>query len=324
MTKKKRSDIPKEIAAKILFDSDRTCCVCRIRNKPVQIHHIDDNPDNHEISNLAVLCFDCHRETQIRGGFDRKLDGEQIILYRDNWHQLVTEQRRVDDVKREAIRAKSDNEVEIATSIAEIYRENEEYEFLAVHYHYLGNNELRDKYIDLAIEQEQDDDLICYLRGLQGRGDKIPPDVIERKLSMYEKHKDWSQRARFFVNLGRKRDAAADYVRSVLEDFETNNIFAAAYYLKELFEEGLVDDLFIQYLKEATDRGDLWWQIRCLEELGWYTELDELLISHESDIVKSNDIHLQLLLADAKGETEKSNELRKERARETSRKPPME
>jgi hypothetical protein len=71
--KKCRTEIPSEIAAQVLFESDRTCCVCRVPGRPIQIHHIDDDPSNSPADNLAVLCFDCHRDTQIRGGFDRKL-----------------------------------------------------------------------------------------------------------------------------------------------------------------------------------------------------------------------------------------------------------
>jgi 5-methylcytosine-specific restriction endonuclease McrA len=73
MQKKNREEIPAETAALVLFLSDRTCCLCRIRGKPIQIHHIDENPSNNEQSNLAVVCFDCHRETQIRGGLTESL-----------------------------------------------------------------------------------------------------------------------------------------------------------------------------------------------------------------------------------------------------------
>ena len=93
MSKPNRSSIPVSTAARLLFLSDRTCCVCRVRGKPVQIHHLDDNPKNHEPSNLAVLCLDCHRDTQIKGGFDRKLDAAQVVLYRDDWHGLVSRNR---------------------------------------------------------------------------------------------------------------------------------------------------------------------------------------------------------------------------------------
>lgn len=43
--------------------------------------------------NLAVLCLDCHRETQIRGGFDRKLDAAQVRLYKLDWIKRVETQR---------------------------------------------------------------------------------------------------------------------------------------------------------------------------------------------------------------------------------------
>ena len=82
----KRNKIPVSIAAKELFLSDRTCCVCRKSRKPVQLHHINSDSSDNTPQNLAVLCFDCHRETQIVGGFDRKLDSDQIILYKEEFH----------------------------------------------------------------------------------------------------------------------------------------------------------------------------------------------------------------------------------------------
>lgn len=90
---KARTPIPDDVAARVLFHSDRTCCVCQIRGRPVQIHHIDDDPSNHQEKNLSVLCLDCHRDTQITGGFDRKLDAHQIRLYRDDWLGRVQRRR---------------------------------------------------------------------------------------------------------------------------------------------------------------------------------------------------------------------------------------
>lgn len=67
MPKKKRVEIPLNVSAKVMFLSDRTCCVCRSGNKLIQIHHIDENPSNNSLNNLAVLCLDCHNETMIKG-----------------------------------------------------------------------------------------------------------------------------------------------------------------------------------------------------------------------------------------------------------------
>jgi hypothetical protein len=92
--KKQRVEIAPITAAETLFLSDRTCCVCRKQGKPIQIHHIDEDSSNSVSENLAVLCFDCHRETQIHGGFDRKLDALQIRLYREDWVKRVEGRRR--------------------------------------------------------------------------------------------------------------------------------------------------------------------------------------------------------------------------------------
>ncbi|QEC66311.1 HNH endonuclease [Panacibacter ginsenosidivorans] len=91
--KKNRVKIDDEISAQVLYASDRTCCVCNERGKAIQIHHIDENPSNNELSNLAVLCFQCHEETQIRGGFGRKLNAAQVMKYREEW-VIRVEQRR--------------------------------------------------------------------------------------------------------------------------------------------------------------------------------------------------------------------------------------
>lgn len=70
--------------------------MCRVRGKAVQIHHLDENPANNQHGNLAVVCFDCHRDTQISGGFDRKLDAAQVQLYRGDWNRRVANRRSID------------------------------------------------------------------------------------------------------------------------------------------------------------------------------------------------------------------------------------
>lgn len=97
MTKKNRIPISKELAAKVLFLSDRTCCKCNIPGRYVQIHHIDENPSNNEESNLAVLCSICHDETMIKGGFGRQLDSNQVILYRNSWLERVQSRKEKAD-----------------------------------------------------------------------------------------------------------------------------------------------------------------------------------------------------------------------------------
>lgn len=90
---KTRIAIPSDTAAAIQFRSNRTCCVCRERGRPTQIHHLDEDPSNNDPDNLALLCLLCHEETQVTGGFGRKLDAHQIRAYRDDWFDCIQKSR---------------------------------------------------------------------------------------------------------------------------------------------------------------------------------------------------------------------------------------
>jgi hypothetical protein len=315
MAKKERVEIPKDVAARVLFLADRTCCVCRQEGKPVQIHHLDDDPSNNALPNLSVLCFDCHRETQIRGGFDRKLDADQVLLFRNDWYALVS-QRRAGASQHSRLSAESSEmALAVSTSVAEIYRENKEYELLAIHYNAIGNRELRDKYVDLALRGKPTDGTICFLRGLQDRANLIPPAVLKRQLKFYANYDNFTQRARLLADVGEFREAATDYVRGILSSLEEGNVFPAAFYIKELAEQGVLDELFILALKEAKAKKDLWWQVRALQELEWNDELKTLLIENRREIEASDNPELQRLLAEAMGDQNRVFELKKEIAR---------
>lgn len=96
---KDRVPIPPEVATELLFASDHTCCVCRDRGRAVQIHHIDENPANNTKENLSVLCLPCHNDTQIKGGFGRKLDAHLVTQYRRDWHErVVTRRNKADEL----------------------------------------------------------------------------------------------------------------------------------------------------------------------------------------------------------------------------------
>lgn len=102
--RKARSAVPLDTSAEVMYLSDRTCCVCQVPGKRLQIHHIDENPANHEADNLAPLCFDCHDDTQIRGGFGRTLDAAQVRRARLDWFERVAARRkRADDLTVQAM-----------------------------------------------------------------------------------------------------------------------------------------------------------------------------------------------------------------------------
>ena len=85
-----RRKTPRDIEARVEFDSHRTCCKCRDESKKrIQIHHIDGDRSNYAYDNLAVLCFDCHDETEITGGQGRRLMPDVIALYNNTWRRIV-------------------------------------------------------------------------------------------------------------------------------------------------------------------------------------------------------------------------------------------
>lgn len=94
---KTRVPIPPDVAAEVLFDADRICCVCQERGKHLQIHHIDEDPSNNSKENLSVLCLECHNDTQVQGGFGRKLNADLVTKYRNDWCERVARRRSIAD-----------------------------------------------------------------------------------------------------------------------------------------------------------------------------------------------------------------------------------
>jgi hypothetical protein len=91
---KPRTPIPDDISAEVMFQHDRTCCICHHRELAVQIHHIDEDPTNHTVENLAVLCLEHHHEqTQVRGGFAKKLKAADVVRSRNDWTRRVRDRR---------------------------------------------------------------------------------------------------------------------------------------------------------------------------------------------------------------------------------------
>jgi len=320
--KKKRVEIPQATEAQVQFASDRTCCVCRIKGKPFQIHHIDENPANNEFNNLAVLCLECHNETQIRGGFGRKLNADQVILYREDWIKQVAKTRaaNVNRLPITNIEEQSIN-LELATSLAEIYREREEYELLALHYLGIGNDELRDKYIELAVQQGMDDEGVIFFRSVQDRIDLIPEEVKKRQIKKLEEQRAWFSLGRLYRQLEEYELATQATCKGAVKDIEEGNVFTVAFHLKEMVSEGTLDYLFIDALHQAEEDGDLWWQYRCLEELEWDEEAKQFLLDHRKEIEELDEPEFNEPLALALEDRQRYIELRKDEARSLSARP---
>lgn len=89
MKKKNRVEIPTDIAQQVLVSSRHTCCICR--EIQGQIHHIDEDPSNNDMDNLAVLCVYCHQKVHTQAPFQRGFKPEHIKQYRNEWVLIVKE-----------------------------------------------------------------------------------------------------------------------------------------------------------------------------------------------------------------------------------------
>jgi hypothetical protein len=139
-------------------------------------------------------------------------------------------------------------------------------------------------------------------------------------LSLQEEQ-DWFNLGRLYRKLGDFRMSAKITCQGVIEAIDKGNIFSAAYHLKEMVQDDVLEEFFIIFLEEARNRNDLWWQYRTLQELGWDTEIKEFLLDHREEIEALEESGLKEALALVLGDTQRYIELRKEEAREISAKP---
>jgi hypothetical protein len=78
-----------ELSARVMYASDRQCCICRDGNLRTQIHHIDGDHSHNVFENLAVLCLDCHSQAHSKEAFVRNLTPAMIQLYNQSWRAIV-------------------------------------------------------------------------------------------------------------------------------------------------------------------------------------------------------------------------------------------
>jgi len=95
MSKKSRPKIPRNIEVALLYESDRTCCICQDSSRKVQIHHIDGTPANNDPDNLVVMCFDDHDEVSKSGGLAKGISPALLKKYRDEWYATVRKRREM-------------------------------------------------------------------------------------------------------------------------------------------------------------------------------------------------------------------------------------
>src|SRR2546425_6246298 len=90
---KPRPKIPRNTEAQVFFDADRRCCICRERKPSLQLHHIDSNPANNSLENLAVVCIECHAAVTGSPGMGKRYTSTEVRMYKRTWERQVKKGR---------------------------------------------------------------------------------------------------------------------------------------------------------------------------------------------------------------------------------------
>ncbi len=90
-----RRKISTDVEDEVLFRANHTCSICRIRDKDVQIHHIDGDSEHNELDNLVVLCLDCHSKVTGRRGLGKSFKPSEVKRFKRSWEKYIEESRKV-------------------------------------------------------------------------------------------------------------------------------------------------------------------------------------------------------------------------------------
>ena len=88
---KRRPKPPPNLINNVLYKCARTCCVCRHRGAPIEVHHIDEDPENNTETNLIALCRNCHGEAHTTHSLSQNLDRTRLLVFKTKWEANVAE-----------------------------------------------------------------------------------------------------------------------------------------------------------------------------------------------------------------------------------------
>lgn len=92
---KKRKNISPQKQKELLRRNAGVCCICRERGLGINFHHIDGNPSNDKLENIAVLCVkehdQYHRPQKYTISNHLELGVKKIKSKKEEWERFVKE-----------------------------------------------------------------------------------------------------------------------------------------------------------------------------------------------------------------------------------------
>jgi hypothetical protein len=94
----RRKDLSKAKKAKLRTLNAGVCCVCKRRDIGINFHHIDHNPSNNDVANIAVLCVQDHdahhRPSEYAPMNHMELGVNEIRACKREWEDFVNEAQK--------------------------------------------------------------------------------------------------------------------------------------------------------------------------------------------------------------------------------------
>lgn len=89
-----------QVKLRVLLKNKRTCCVCHVSERAVQLHHIDGDNSNTVDANLAVLCRTHHDQATAglqmgQVGLGVKLTPAEVCAHKATWETAVSAEIKV-------------------------------------------------------------------------------------------------------------------------------------------------------------------------------------------------------------------------------------
>jgi len=98
---KTRTAVPGDLKSEILSRSNNRCCVCQ--TPFVQLHHIDGDPSNNDIDNIAAVCPNCHTQAHSKSTLTVNLTAPRLKILRDRWYSYCENRRETSGVSASAL-----------------------------------------------------------------------------------------------------------------------------------------------------------------------------------------------------------------------------
>jgi hypothetical protein len=98
---KDKKTIPEDTKIKVISLSNNRCCVCQ--TPFVVLHHIDTNPSNNALDNLAPLCPNCHSQAHSQSQLTTNLTPSRIKILRDKWYSYCENRKDGSNISGNAL-----------------------------------------------------------------------------------------------------------------------------------------------------------------------------------------------------------------------------